>query len=170
MLTKWPIIFLNGLEFSFIFTLFLIYIVLNNNMILLHNLPPEIRRQLPSKSRKERKMTIAILVIGLFFAFTYLFRFTHKYTVIDGFIEKFVYTVIHSGTILCFFCVWDFLIIDCLGGMIMLKKRWFFIPGIDPKLYLNYQFHFEGFINGIGYCLSFSLLVSFITAIILHFD
>ena len=166
----WLNIFADGFEFSFMVSIAIVAIVITDPRLLLHRMPDEVQEKLQPKTNLEVKKTIIVGIGMKIFVFLYLMRFLEKFSYIDNFIARYIVCFVYSFLVLLYFCIWDFIVFDCVGFFILEKLNWTFYKGINPSLFRNYHFHLKRCVVGMRNSVKFSLVSALISTVIFHFD
>jgi hypothetical protein len=128
-------------------TLLLVGLVLYNPRLMLQDYPPAIKKIVPPKTERERKLSLwlglpfllALLIYPVYA--TFVFRS-------QGGAPGFAALWLYAFGIAFAFNVWDWLVLDWLVFCTITPKA-FVIPGSEGHpAYKDYGFHFRGFLIG----------------------
>lgn len=158
------LILIHGLVGSLGLTLSLLPIGFKNPRIMLQDYPKSIRKEVPPKTKTEKRQTfwfgLPFLIIFVGYPMlSSLYYATYK----DWqFLEILYFT---WGTLLVF-NLFDLIVLDWLI-FCTITPRIVVIPGTEGNVgYKNYKFHFVGFLKGIAITFVISIITSGITVLI----
>lgn len=165
----WPIVShaaLYGLILSAVLFPLVLGLTWLNPEIMLNDYPPDIQaKHGPMSARSKRQRIPVALVFVTIFLGIVVMSFQGLPTGTDGNLP-FLTTAVHLFALFTVFNLLDWLILDWLI-VVTLCPRFMILPGTEGLAsYKDYEFHFRGFVIGMGITTITSLLVAGVVAAI----
>lgn len=132
-----------------------------NPQILHDDYPPRIQAQAAPMSDRDKRARLVVSVLFLASFVVGIVRSNLRLRVRNGGRLSFLAAFINAYAVFVFCNAFDLVALDYLV-LLGLKPSWAVLPGTEDieEAYLDYRFHFIGFLKGLGYGLIPSLLVA----------
>lgn len=146
-------------------TLLLLVLVLYNPRLMLQDYPPEIKKVVPPKTEREKRLSTWLGLPFLLILFLYPIYAASAFQAQAGREAGFLALFAYAFGIAFSFNLWDWLALDWLIFCTFTPK-WFVLPGSEGHpAYKDYGFHFRGFLIGTAFSALLGLIAAGIVAI-----